>query len=81
MGASSGGLELPSAAAREGVECAGPRLRMKELRDPLEYEGEGRGRHFGVSAKGCRCKRDSFICLLQETDEGAGAVGLWLLPP
>jgi hypothetical protein len=52
---------------------------LKEPLHPRESDGHGGSRENDVAAAGDRCRAKTCIHLLQETDEGAGAVGLRLV--
>jgi hypothetical protein len=55
--------------------CWGRRW-LKEPLHPRESDGHGGSRENDVAAAGDRCRAKTYIHLLQETVEGAGAVGL-----
>jgi hypothetical protein len=50
---------------------------LKEPLHPCESDGHGGSRENDIAPAGDRCRAKTCIHLLQETDEGAGAVGLF----
>lgn len=62
--------------ARRGWGARGPHLPVKELRHSFFSRGVGRRLQNDGGDEGYRCGVFSFIVVLEEADEGAGAYGL-----
>jgi hypothetical protein len=61
---------------RGGLSARGPRLRMKELLDSFEYEGDWRRTRFWRLPGGDRCGRANWRSLLQGLFQFTSADGL-----